>query len=132
MNFHDRKQARREEYFTYAFCWKKVRCTACNGSGIYDHNGSPPCGACNGTGKDEEMPNLIKERLFFHSRLYGELRRIDKLKELKKELTDMTDNEPLSFVHKKILESLKTRIIDKRNKIGTFNDVLKGINEASE
>lgn len=26
-------------------------CIACNGSGVYDNNGSPPCGACGGTGK---------------------------------------------------------------------------------
>lgn len=26
------------------------RCGACNGSGYYDHNGSPKCVACNGTG----------------------------------------------------------------------------------
>lgn len=27
------------------------RCIACNGSGKYDHNGSPKCDACNGTGR---------------------------------------------------------------------------------
>ena len=27
-------------------------CTACSGSGYYDVDGSPPCGACNGTGYD--------------------------------------------------------------------------------
>jgi len=26
-------------------------CSACSGSGYYDHNGSPPCGACNGKGQ---------------------------------------------------------------------------------
>jgi hypothetical protein len=26
------------------------KCMACNGSGKYDSNGSPPCGACDGTG----------------------------------------------------------------------------------
>jgi DnaJ-class molecular chaperone len=26
------------------------KCTACSGSGIYDHSGSPKCQACNGTG----------------------------------------------------------------------------------
>lgn len=29
------------------------KCIACNGSGRYDHNGSPKCGACNGTGYEE-------------------------------------------------------------------------------
>jgi DnaJ-class molecular chaperone len=28
----------------------KQKCYACNGSGYYDSNGSPPCGACDGTG----------------------------------------------------------------------------------
>lgn len=32
---------------------KPKPCLACNGSGRYDHNGSPKCGACNGTGKDK-------------------------------------------------------------------------------
>ena len=27
-------------------------CIACNGSGYYDHNGSPKCSSCNGTGKN--------------------------------------------------------------------------------
>ena len=27
------------------------KCLACNGSGYYDHNGSPPCWSCEGTGK---------------------------------------------------------------------------------
>lgn len=29
-----------------------IDCSACSGSGRYDHNGSPKCGACEGTGKD--------------------------------------------------------------------------------
>ena len=29
---------------------KKVICTACNGSGHYDNDGSPKCGCCNGKG----------------------------------------------------------------------------------
>ena len=33
---------------------KLITCTACSGSGIYDHNGSPPCGCCNGTGRVRE------------------------------------------------------------------------------
>lgn len=28
-------------------------CSARSGSGYYDSNGSPPCGACNGTGLEE-------------------------------------------------------------------------------
>lgn len=33
---------------------KLMTCTACSGSGRYDHNGAPPCGSCNGTGKVRE------------------------------------------------------------------------------
>ncbi|ECF2424352.1 hypothetical protein E1576_09535 [Salmonella enterica subsp. enterica serovar Braenderup] len=28
-----------------------------NGSGYYDHNGSPKCSSCNGTGKERYKPN---------------------------------------------------------------------------
>jgi len=31
---------------------KERKCYACNGSGHYDTNGSPKCGACGGTGKE--------------------------------------------------------------------------------
>lgn len=39
-------------YYTYEFGYKKEECSACAGSGYYDHNGSPDCGACDGTGHD--------------------------------------------------------------------------------
>ncbi len=29
---------------------KREKCVACNGSGHYDNDGAPPCGACNGRG----------------------------------------------------------------------------------
>lgn len=45
-----RKEARRKE-FQRRYRIKQVTCTACSGSGRYDHNGSPKCGCCNGTGK---------------------------------------------------------------------------------
>lgn len=32
----------------------KEKCTACSGSGRYDHNGSPKCGCCNGTGLKQD------------------------------------------------------------------------------
>lgn len=32
----------------------KRKCVACNGSGRYDSKGSPPCGACDGTGYEED------------------------------------------------------------------------------
>jgi hypothetical protein len=30
-------------------------CVACNGSGYYDHNGSPPCGGCDGSGRSSSL-----------------------------------------------------------------------------
>ena len=45
-----RKELRRLEYVKM-HGKKLIKCTACNGSGHYDHNGSPPCGCCQGAGK---------------------------------------------------------------------------------
>lgn len=50
-NFHERKKERTEYYEKYVKGWKLTICISCNGSGYYDHNGSPKCGACEGTGK---------------------------------------------------------------------------------
>ena len=52
MNFHERKAERTKYYENYIAGWKLRVCTACSGSGYYDHNGSPKCGCCNGTGKE--------------------------------------------------------------------------------
>ena len=57
MSFQERKEHRTEYYFKYVFGWKQRPCIACNGSGIYDNTGSPPCGACEGTGKERYKPN---------------------------------------------------------------------------
>ncbi|AZO96180.1 hypothetical protein D7D81_17150 [Halocella sp. SP3-1] len=36
------------------FCGSKFRvCSACNGSGHYDNDGSPECAGCDGTGLEE-------------------------------------------------------------------------------
>lgn len=56
MTFHERKRQRTEYYEKYVKGWKLGPCTACYGSGHYDVNGSPPCGACNGTGKERIKP----------------------------------------------------------------------------
>lgn len=56
MDFKERKQKRIEHFEKYVKGWKQRPCTACNGSGYYDHNGSPKCGACNGTGKEMYKP----------------------------------------------------------------------------
>ena len=53
-DYRKRKQERTEYYQKYKYKNKLKTCTACNGSGYYDHNGSPPCGACDGTGKERE------------------------------------------------------------------------------
>jgi DnaJ-class molecular chaperone len=52
-DYRVRKEARRQQ-FAENFGKKSVVCTACNGSGRYDHNGSPRCGQCNGTGKTKD------------------------------------------------------------------------------
>lgn len=46
------KTRRAQYYFSYVYGWKKRPCSACSGSGKYDHNGSPDCSSCNGTGKE--------------------------------------------------------------------------------
>lgn len=57
MTFAERKKARTEYYDKYVKGWKQRECTACAGSGIYDNDGSPPCGACDGTGVETYKPN---------------------------------------------------------------------------
>lgn len=56
MDYHERKKARTEHYKTNVEGWRLVTCVACNGSGRYDHNGSPDCGSCEGTGKVKRSP----------------------------------------------------------------------------
>jgi DnaJ-class molecular chaperone len=51
--FHQRK-AERTVAFEKIKGKKLIICGACSGSGYYDHNGSPKCGYCNGTGKVRE------------------------------------------------------------------------------
>ena len=52
MSFHDRKKERSDYYWKYVHGWKLTKCIACNGSGKYDVDGSPPCSSCGGTGKE--------------------------------------------------------------------------------
>ena len=56
MDFGERKAARKAYYERFVFGWKYRPCTACNGSGRYDHHGAPPCAACNGTGRERYKP----------------------------------------------------------------------------
>ncbi len=55
-SFHARKEERRQHYEKNVKGWKLRVCTACNGSGRYDHNGSPRCWSCSGTGKERHRP----------------------------------------------------------------------------
>ena len=55
--FAERKAERKEYFEKYVYKKKLVKCIACNGSGYYDHNGSPKCEGCNGTGKKREREN---------------------------------------------------------------------------
>ena len=48
-----RKAWRTDYFWKYTFGWKERPCSACNGSGYYDHNGSPPCGSCNGSQREK-------------------------------------------------------------------------------
>ena len=54
--YAERKEARRIHFEQNVKGWKLRPCLACNGSGRYDHNGSPRCGGCNGTGKERYKP----------------------------------------------------------------------------
>ena len=56
MDFQERKKERKKHYEKYVKGWKLKNCIACNGTGYYDHNGSPNCAACNGTGKEKYKP----------------------------------------------------------------------------
>lgn len=55
MNYHKPelwmiyKARRAYYYFKFVYGWKSRKCTACNGSGYYDNDGSPTCGGCDGT-----------------------------------------------------------------------------------
>jgi len=61
MDFRERKRLRTNHYFKYIHGRKLGKCYACNGSGYYDHNGSPKCAACNGTGKVRYSPEELEE-----------------------------------------------------------------------
>ncbi len=59
--FHERKAERIAHFEQNVRGWKLKTCTACNGSGYYDDNGSPDCWCCNGTGKTRKPPTQPKE-----------------------------------------------------------------------
>lgn len=53
MTFHERKAMRTDYYNRFVKGWKTRPCSSCMGTGYYDHNGSPKCSACEGTGKEK-------------------------------------------------------------------------------
>ena len=54
-DYRARKAERKAYYEKHTYKKKLQKCTACNGSGYYDHNGSPKCGSCDGTGKERQL-----------------------------------------------------------------------------
>lgn len=59
--FSERKEQRKRHYENYVKGWKLRTCLSCNGSGYYDHDGSPDCGFCEGTGKERHKPQTSSE-----------------------------------------------------------------------
>jgi hypothetical protein len=58
-NFRERKEIRTKHYETYIKGWKLRTCSACGGSGVYDHIDSPNCSTCGGTGKERYKPKIL-------------------------------------------------------------------------
>lgn len=52
MTFLERKKMRTKFYLEQIHRQKQQPCSACNGSGHYDVNGSPKCNNCDGTGNE--------------------------------------------------------------------------------
>jgi hypothetical protein len=60
--WHERKHARSIDYWRYHGVSEET-CTACSGSGRYDHHGSPACGSCDGTGRNRGKLNTVEQAL---------------------------------------------------------------------
>lgn len=63
MTYRERKEFRKEYYLKFVCGWKQIKCVACNGSGVYDHDGSPSCECCEGTGKERVPPKEFQEEV---------------------------------------------------------------------
>jgi len=57
LTYRQIKYGRKLYFDKYIKYWIQETCSACNGSGYYDHDDSPECEACNGTGKDVWRPD---------------------------------------------------------------------------
>ncbi len=60
--WHERKHARSIEYWCHHGVDEET-CTACSGSGHYDHHGSPACAGCDGTGRKRGRLNTVEQAL---------------------------------------------------------------------
>ena len=56
LSFQERKEMRKRRFLDEVHGCKLRTCAACNGSGRYDHNGSPKCATCDGTGRERYKP----------------------------------------------------------------------------
>lgn len=56
--FKQRKQQRTDYFEQFIKGWRQSNCTACDGSGFYDHDGNPDCDACSGEGKESYQTDL--------------------------------------------------------------------------
>jgi len=54
MDDYQLRKLERKRRYEASLGLKMVICNACSGSGYYDNDGSPPCGACGGRGKVQE------------------------------------------------------------------------------
>jgi hypothetical protein len=54
--FRERKAMRADYFHRFINGWKECACSACMGSGRYDHDGAPACGACDGSGRERFAP----------------------------------------------------------------------------
>lgn len=70
-SYQKRKQDRIEHFNEWVKGWKSICCTSCSGSGYYDHNGSPSCNLCEGTGKLSVSPGEYKNLVFLNKMAYG-------------------------------------------------------------
>ena len=61
MDDYQKRKAERVAKYKATEGFKKIPCVCCNGSGRYDHNGSPRCGACLGAGKEKVSPERYEE-----------------------------------------------------------------------
>lgn len=82
------------QFYKYKFGAIKEKCGCCNGSGYYDHNGSPECGNCEGTGQSEKQGKKVRDLKNRQKEAMASLRKSfgDNLVEMAKHLQIQTDN----------------------------------------